>query len=72
MAKDRETALPSRIQVKLPPDISQQIETARKSYHRFGEFSNALSQIRERIEHEPMEREQLRKTTLPFPRGVHF
>jgi len=55
-----ETALPSRIQVKLPADIAQQIESARRSYHRFGEFSNALSQIRERIEHEPMEREQLR------------
>ena len=55
-----ETALPSRIQVKLPADIAQQIETARRSYHRFGEFSRALSQIRERIEHEPMEREQLR------------
>jgi len=55
-----ETALPSRIQVKLPADIAQQIETVRRSYHRFGEFSNALSQIRERVEHEPMEREQLR------------
>ncbi len=55
-----ETALPSRIQVKLPPDIALQIETAQKSYHRFGEFSNALNQIRERIEHQPMEREQLR------------
>ena len=55
-----ETALPSRIQVKLPADIAQQIETARRSYHRFGEFSRALSQIRERVEHEPIEREQLR------------
>jgi hypothetical protein len=45
--------------VKLPGDIAQQIEIARRSYHRFGEFSNALSQIRERVEHEPMEREQL-------------
>ncbi len=55
-----EIALPSRLQVKLPTDIAQQIGTARKSYHRFGEFSNALSQIRARIEREPMEREQLR------------
>jgi len=55
-----ETALPSRIQVKLPADIAEQIETARRSYHRFGEFSNALSQIRDRIEQEPLEREQLR------------
>jgi len=55
-----ETALPSRIRVKPPADIAEQIETARGSYHRFGEFSDALSQIRERIESEPMEREQLR------------
>ncbi len=55
-----ETALPSRIQVKVPANIAEQIEAARKSYHRFGEFSEALDQIRTRIEREPMEREQLR------------
>jgi curved DNA-binding protein CbpA len=56
-----ETALPSRIQVKVPADIAEQIEAARKSYHRFGQFSNALGQIRARIEREPMERDQLRR-----------
>jgi curved DNA-binding protein CbpA len=55
-----ETALPSRIQVKVPTNIAEQIEAARKSYHRFGEFSDALGQIRARIEREPMERDQLR------------
>ena len=55
-----ETALPSRIHVKVPANIAKQIETARGSYHRFGEFSDALGQIRARIELEPMEREQLR------------
>jgi hypothetical protein len=55
-----ETALPSRIQVKVPADIAGQIEVARQSYHRFGQFSDALRQIRARIEREPMEREQLR------------
>jgi hypothetical protein len=55
-----ETTLPSRIHVKLPADIAEQIESARKSYHRFGKFSDALAQIRARIEREPMEREQLR------------
>ena len=55
-----ETALPSRIHVKLPEELTEQIETARRSYHRFGEFSEALEQIRTRIEGEPMEREQLR------------
>jgi hypothetical protein len=55
-----ETALPSRIHVKLPTNIAEQIETARRSYNRFGKFSEALDQIRTRIEREPMEREQLR------------
>jgi hypothetical protein len=55
-----ETALPSRIQVKVPANIAEQIEAARNSYHRFGEFSDALGQIRARIEREPMEKEQLR------------
>ena len=55
-----EAALPSRVRVKLPADIAEQIETARRNYHRFGKFSDALAQIRARIEREPMEREQLR------------
>jgi hypothetical protein len=55
-----ETALPSRIQVKVPANIAQQVEAAHKTYHRFGEFSDALGQIRARIEREPMERDQLR------------
>ena len=56
-----ETALPSRIHVKVPANIAEQIETARRSYHRFGKFSDGLDQIRARIEREPMEREQLRR-----------
>jgi hypothetical protein len=55
-----DTALPSRIRVKIPPNITDQVETARRSYHRLGKFSEALGQIRARIEREPMEREQLR------------
>ena len=55
-----ETALPSRIRVKVPANIAEQIGAARKSYHRFGQFSDALGQIRARIERQPMEREQLR------------
>jgi hypothetical protein len=55
-----ETALPSRIHVKVPANIGEQIEVARKSYHRFGQFSDGLGQIRSRIEREPMERDQLR------------
>jgi hypothetical protein len=55
-----ETALPSRIEVKLPADIAEQIETARTSYHRFGKFSDALAKIRALVQREPMERETLR------------
>jgi hypothetical protein len=55
-----ETALPSRIHAKVPANIAEQIEAARKSYQRFGQFSDALGQIRARIEREPLEREQLR------------
>ena len=61
-----ETALPSRIHVKVPANIAEQIETARRSYHRFGEFSDALGKIRARIEREPMEREQLRSLCWDF------
>jgi hypothetical protein len=56
-----ETALPSRLEVKLRPDIADQVETARKAYHRFGQFSDALERIRARIEREPVEREELRR-----------
>ena len=54
------TTLPSRIRVKLPSNIAEQIERARKSYYRFGEFSDALGQICARTEREPIEREPLR------------
>jgi len=56
-----ETALPSRLTVKLPASTTDDVETARKTYHRFGQFSDALARIRKRIEREPIEREALRK-----------
>ena len=55
------TALPSRLHVKVPANIAEQVETARKTYHRVGEFSQALGQIRARIEREPLEAEHLRR-----------
>ena len=55
-----ETALPSRIAVKVPANLTGQVEAARNRYHRFGEFSDALANIRARIEREPVERKQLR------------
>ena len=56
-----ETALPSRLEVKLPADLSEQVDAARKMYHRFGQFSDALEQVRARIDREPVEREELRR-----------
>ena len=56
-----ETALPSRIEVALPSNIVEQIADARKTHHRFGEFSEALDLIRTRIESAPVERTDLQE-----------
>ena len=65
----QETALPSRLEVKLPADIQQQLEAARKTYHRFGQYSAALAQIRLRIESQAVEKSELEKmcATLRIP-----
>ena len=34
-----ETALPSRLEVELPPDFQRQMESAKTTYHRFGQYS---------------------------------
>lgn len=54
-----ETALPSRIEVKIPVDIAAQIDQARNTHHRFGQFADALACIRTRIESAPVERTTL-------------
>ncbi|HZL66716.1 MAG TPA: hypothetical protein VFC29_05225, partial [Candidatus Limnocylindrales bacterium] len=56
-----ETALPSRLEVKLPPDFQQQIESAKTAYHRFGQYSRALDQIRLCVEHRAVERAELQQ-----------
>ena len=56
-----ETALPSRLEVKVPVDFQQQLETARTTYHRFGHYSRALEQIRLRLEHRPLEKAELER-----------
>lgn len=56
-----ETALPTSIEVALPSNIVEQIADARKTHHRFGEFSEALDLIRARIESAPVERTDLQK-----------
>lgn len=56
-----ETALPSRVEVKLPDQVQEQLETARTTYHRFGQHSGALERIRACIEHRAVERAELEK-----------
>ena len=56
-----ETALASRLEVKLPPDFQQQMESAKATYHRFGQYSRALDQIRLRLEHRAVERAELQR-----------
>ena len=56
-----EKALPSRIEVALPEDISRQIGETQKNYQRFGQFVEPLKEIRSRLESVPVEREELRR-----------
>src|SRR5271166_5140291 len=56
-----ETALPSRLEVKLPLDFQQQMESAKTTYHRFGQYSRALDQIRLCLEHRAVERAELQR-----------
>lgn len=54
-----ETALPSRVKITLPADVQEVLASARKTYHRFGQFFDAIQQIRLRLEREPLERAEL-------------
>src|SRR5271167_3328407 len=56
-----ETALPSRLEVKAPADFQQQVETARTTYHRFGQYSRALDRIRLILEHRAVEGAELER-----------
>lgn len=56
-----ETALPSRLEAKLPGDFQQRLDAARTSHHRFGQYSQALDQIRLRLEHRPFEKTELER-----------
>jgi curved DNA-binding protein CbpA len=54
-----ETALPSRVEAKLPAELHSQIEFARKTFHRFGEYSDALEKLRATIQLAPIEKARL-------------
>lgn len=56
-----ETALPSRIEITFPTDIAEQVAQARETHHCFGQFADALDQIRARIESAPIDRADLQK-----------
>ena len=56
-----ETALPSRLKISLPADAHEVVANARKTYSRFGQFFDAIQGIRERVEREPIERQDLRR-----------
>jgi len=56
-----ETALPSRLAVQLPADFQQQLETAKTTHHRFGQYSRALDEIRFCLEHRAIERTELER-----------
>ena len=54
-----DSALPSRLNVKLPSNVQGEVARARETYHRFGQYSEAFDRIRARIEHEPVEKREL-------------
>jgi len=56
-----ETALPSRLEIKLPSDFSQQVEAAKRTYHRFGQYAPALDKVRSLVERKPMEKAEIER-----------
>jgi hypothetical protein len=56
-----ETALPSRIQISLPTELRNALDSAKKTYTRFGQYFDSIQGLRARIEREPLEREDLQR-----------
>jgi hypothetical protein len=54
-----ETALPSRLNVKVPSGFPQQLETARATHHRFGQYSRELDHVCLLLEHRAIEKAEL-------------
>jgi hypothetical protein len=55
------SALPSRLQLSLPADIAGQLQAAKRTYHRFGQYFAAIQEIRLRVEREPLEKRDLNR-----------
>lgn len=53
------SALPSRLELSLPADITGQVHAAKRIYHQFGQYSAAIEEIRMRLEREPLEKTHL-------------
>jgi hypothetical protein len=51
-----ETALPSRLEIRLPAGFERQVEAAKRTYHRFGQYAPALDKIRTLVERKPLEK----------------
>ncbi|HUO60748.1 MAG TPA: hypothetical protein VMU24_08775 [Candidatus Acidoferrales bacterium] len=56
-----ETALPARLKATLPANFEQQVEAARAAYHRFGQYSRALDQVRRCLEHRALGKSELER-----------
>jgi hypothetical protein len=54
-----ETALPSRLEITLPADFEQQVEAAKRTYRRFGQYAAGLDKIRSLIERKPWKKRKL-------------
>jgi hypothetical protein len=54
-----ETALPSRLCVTVPSDAQKSLAEARRSYQRFGEYYDAIEQVRRRLQREPLDPREL-------------
>jgi curved DNA-binding protein CbpA len=54
-----ESALPSRLNVRPHSNVQEEVDRARETYRRFGQYSEAFDRIRARIEREPVEKREL-------------
>jgi hypothetical protein len=61
-----ETALPSRLEIKLAADFEQQADAARATYHRFGRYAEAFEQIRLLLEYRAIEKSELERICAPL------
>lgn len=70
----REIGLPSSLQVQTAGNFEQQLEAAKLTYRRFGQYSRALDQIRLCLEHHALEKQELErmcsKLRIPADLGV--